>query len=295
MVRNSTKKDKMLIKKFDPWNSKLCTCPFKYSFSPYVGCSHGCLYCYASSYIPKFSEVRVKKDVIKKLNKEISKIGQNKYVTIANSNDPYQPIEEKLKLTREALKIFSSHDFKIMIVTKSNLVLRDLDILKKSKAAVSITITTLDENKAKRLEPNAPSPEKRLEAIKILSRNGIPVIARIDPIIPLINDIEIDNLVRNVAESGARHIVSSTYKVKLDNWGRMKKEFPKEMNRLKDLYFKLGEKINGYYYLPQEYRYELMKRVFDKAREFNVTFAVCREGFIELNSGKTCDGSHLVQ
>jgi DNA repair photolyase len=284
-----------VITPFDPWKSKLCTCPFKYSFSPYVGCSHSCLYCYASSYIPRFSEVRVKKDIIKKLNKEISKIERHKYVTIANSNDPYQPIEEKLKLTREALKIFSSHDFKIMIVTKSNLVLRDLDILKKSKAAVSITITTLDENKAKRLEPNAPSPEKRLEAIKILSRNGIPVIARIDPIIPLINDMEIEDLVRNVAESGARHIVSSTYKVKLDNWGRMKKEFPKEMERVKYLYFKKGEKINGYYYLPREYRYYLMKRVFDKARKFNVTFAVCREGFIELNSGKTCDGFHLIQ
>ena len=67
------------------------------------------------------------------------------------------------------------------------------------------------------------------------------------------------------------------------------------MNRLKDLYFKFGEKINGYYYLPQEHRYKLMKRVFDKAREFNVTFAVCREGFVELNSGKTRDGSHLIQ
>jgi len=177
---------------FDPWKGKLCTCPPKYSFSPYVGCSHGCLYCYASSYIPRFFEVRVKKDLIKQLNKEISKIRENKYVAIANSNDPYQPIEEKLKLTREALKIFSSHNFKIMIVTKSNLVTRDLDVLKKSRVAVSITITTLDENKSKRLEPNAPSPQKRLEAIEVLSKSGIPTIARIDPIIPFINDGEID-------------------------------------------------------------------------------------------------------
>ena len=284
-----------VITPFDPWKSKLCTCPFKYSFSPYVGCSHGCLYCYASSYIPKFSEVRVKRDLIKQLNREITKIKQNKYVTIANSNDPYQPIEEKFKLTREALRIFSSHSFKIMIVTKSNLILRDLDILKKSKVAVSITITTLNENKAKKLEPNAPSPEKRLEALKILSKSGIPVIARIDPIIPMINDMEIDDLVRSVAEVGIKHIVSSTYKVKLDNWSRMKKEFPKEMEKIKHLYFSKGEKINGYYYLPKEYRYELMKKVFDKAKELNVTFAVCREGFVELNCSKTCDGSHLIQ
>jgi len=284
-----------VITLFDPWKSKLCTCPFKYSFSPYVGCSHNCLYCYATSYIPRFSEVRVKKDVIKQLNREISKIKQNKYVTIANSNDAYQSIEEKLKLTREALKIFSNHGFKIMIVTKSNLVLRDLDILKKSRIAISITITTLDENKAKRLEPNAPSPGKRLEAIKILSKNGIPTIARIDPIIPLINDMEIDELVKRVSEAGAKHIVSSTYKVKLDNWERMKRGFPEEMKKLRSLYFIKGERISGYYYLPRKYRLELMKKVAEKTKEHGVTFAVCREGFTDLNTTKTCDGSHLIQ
>jgi len=236
----------------------------------------------------------VKKDVVKQLNKEIPKIRQNKYVTIANSNDPYQPLEENLKLTREAVKIFSNNDFKIMILTKSNLVVRDLDILKKARAAVSITITTLDEKKAKRLEPNAPPPEKRLEAIKFLSKNGIPTIARVDPIIPFINDAEIDELVRAVAEAGAKHIVSSTYKVKLDNWKRMEKEFPEEMKKLRSLYFVKGERINGYYYLPVEYRYRLMKRIAERVKEFGITFAVCREGFLKLNTANTCDGSHLI-
>jgi len=237
----------------------------------------------------------VKKDVIKQLNKEISKIRENKYVTIANSNDPYQPIEEKLKLTREVLKIFSSHNFKIMIVTKSNLVTRDLDVLKKSRAAVSITITTLDENKSKRLEPNASPPQKRLEAIEVLSKNEIPTIARIDPIIPLINDEEIDALVKAVTKAGAKHIVSSTYKVKIDNWKRMEKEFPREMKKLRNLYFLKGEKINGYYYLSKDYRYLLMKKVAKNAKENGITFAVCREGFIDLNTSKTCDGSHLIE
>ena len=283
-----------LITPFDPWKSKLCTCPLKYSFSPYVGCQHNCLYCYASSYIPRFFEPRIKKDVIKQLNKEIPKIKQNKYVTIANSNDPYQPLEEKLKLTRGSLKIFSNHKFKIMIVTKSNLVVRDLDILKKARVAISITITTLDEKKAKRLEPNAPSPEKRLEAIRYLSKNRIPTIARVDPIIPFINDTEIDELVRAVAEAGARHIVSSTYKVKLDSWKRMEREFPEEMKKLRSLYFVKGERVNGYYYLPVEYRYRLMKRIAERVKEFGITFAVCREGFSSLNTSNTCDGSHLI-
>ena len=277
---------------FDPWKNKLCTCPFKYSFSPYVGCSHGCLYCYASSYIPRFSEVRVKKDVIGRLIKEVSKI-KDKYVSISNSSDPYQKIEERLKLTREALKVFINNNFRIMIITKSNLIVRDLDILKKGRVVVSMTITTLDELKARKLEPNAPLPNKRIEALKILSENGIPTVARIDPIIPLVNEGEIREILREMARIGVRHIVSSTYKVKIDNWRRMEAEFPKEMKKLKRLYFVNGERIGGYYYLPKEYRYLLMEKVAEEARKYGITFATCREGFLELNTSKVCDGSHL--
>jgi DNA repair photolyase len=282
------------LSRFDPWRSKLCTCPFKYSFSPYVGCSHGCLYCYASSYIRDFYKPRIKKDVLKNLKKEIVKIKENKYVSIANSSDPYQHLEEKYRLTREALKIFLQHKFRVMIITKSDLVIRDIDVLKNSKVAVSITITTLDKEKAKKLEPNAPNPERRLEALRILSENNIPTIARIDPIIPFINDYEIEEIVKEVKNVGVKHIVSSTYKVRMDNWKRMNEVFTEETKKLEILYFKHGEKYNGYYYLPKNYRYILMKKVFEEAKKNNLTFAVCREGFIEFNSAKSCDGSHLI-
>jgi DNA repair photolyase len=282
------------LSRFDPWRSKLCTCPFKYSFSPYVGCSHGCLYCYASSYIRDFYKPRIKKDVLKNLKKEIVKIKENKYVSIANSSDPYQHLEEKYRLTREALKIFLQHNFRVMIITKSDLVIRDIDVLKNSKVAVSITITTLDKEKAKKLEPNAPNPERRLEALRILSENNIPTIARIDPIIPFINDYEIDEIVKEVKNAGVKHIVSSTYKVRMDNWKRMSEVFTEEMKKLGNLYFKHGEKYNGYYYLPKNYRYVLMKKVFEEAKKNDLTFAVCREDFIEFNSAKSCDGSHLI-
>jgi DNA repair photolyase len=278
---------------FDPWRCELCNCRFKYSFSPYVGCSHLCQYCYASSYISRFFEPRVKMEVIKSLNREVSKIKSNKYVTIASSSDPYQHLEERLKLTREALKIFYHHEFKISILTKSNLVLRDLDILKKARVVVGITITTLDEDKAKKLEPGAPSPQKRIETIKTLSKNGIPTVARIDPIIPYINDSEIEELVKCCAEAGASNIVSSTYKVKIDNWVRMKKSFPEEMSKLRNFYFSKGEKISGYYYLPKAYRLKIMKKVANEARKFGIDFSVCREGFFELNTG-SCDGFHLL-
>ncbi len=282
------------LSRFDPWRSKLCTCPFKYSFSPYVGCSHGCLYCYASSYIKDFYKPRIKKDVLKNLKKDIVKIKENKYVSIANSSDPYQHLEEKYRLTREAIKIFLQHQFRVMIITKSDLVIRDIDVLKNSKVAVSITITTLDKEKAKKLEPNAPNPERRLNALRVLSENNIPTIARIDPIIPLINDYEIEEIVKEVKSAGVKHIVSSTYKVRMDNWKRMSEVFTEEMKKLEILYFKHGEKYNGYYYLPKNYRYVLMKKVFEEAKKNNLTFAVCREGFIEFNSAKSCDGSHLI-
>jgi DNA repair photolyase len=196
-------------------------------------------------------------------------------------------------LTREALKIFYHHDFKISILTKSNLVLRDLDILKKARVVVGITITTLDEDKAKKLEPRASSPQKRIETIKTLSKNGIPTVARIDPIIPYVNDSEIEELVKCYAEAWASNIVSSTYKVKIDNWVRMKKSFPEEMSKLRNFYFSKGEKISGYYYLPKAYRLKIMKRVANEARKFGIDFSVCREGFFELNTG-SCDGFHLL-
>jgi len=284
----------MIISNFDPWKSKLCTCPLKYSFSPYVGCSHGCLYCYASSYIKNFNKPRAKKNVIRKLKEEIKKIKDKRYVSIANSSDPYQELEKKLKLTRESIKIFLKNNFKILILTKSDLILRDLDILKNSSVVVSITITTLENWKAKKLEPNAPSPEKRIETLRILSENNIPTVVRIDPIIPLINDCEIEEIVKTVAENGAKHIVSSTYKVKKDNWERMKNEFPEEMKKLEHFYFSRGEKIHGYLYLPKNIRYNLMRRVFEEAKKYGLSFSVCREGFFELNTS-ICDGSHLFK
>ncbi|MFH8132551.1 MAG: radical SAM protein, partial [Candidatus Aenigmatarchaeota archaeon] len=154
-----------VINFFDPWKSKLCTCPKKYSFSPYTGCSHSCLYCYASSYIKKFFNCRPKKDLLKKLEEDLKKVDKRFPISVSNSSDPYVPEEEKLKLTRDCLRYFAFHDCKILLITKSDLVLRDLDILSRMRSCVSITITTLNEEIAKKLEPKAPSPEKRIKAV----------------------------------------------------------------------------------------------------------------------------------
>jgi DNA repair photolyase len=283
-----------VIREFDPWKGKLCTCPKKYSFSPYTGCSHKCLYCYASSYIPNFFNCRVKKNLIRRLIRDLTKIDRNLPISMANSSDPYPLIERDLKLTRTCLKLFKQANCRVLIITKSDLVTRDIDILKNMKVSVSISITTLNQDTASRLEPRAPSPEKRINAIKKLTAVGIPISVRLDPIIPGINDPEIENLVKVLGEIGVLHVVSSTYKARYDNWKRMIKAFPNEMKKLKRLYFKNGEKISNSIYLPKKLRFKLMKKVADACKKHNLTFATCREGFIGLHTSRSCDGSHLI-
>ena len=182
-----------LITLFDPWKSKLCTCPQKYSLSSYTGCSHGCLYCYASSYIVNFAKPREKKDFLKRLEREVKKLPPGSFITMANSSDPYLGLEEKLKLTRQALGILKNYHLKLMIVTKSSLVVRDLDILKEFKSiVVAISLTTLNETLTKKLEPNVCLPKERLKAIKTLSAH-IPVVCRFDPLIYPLNTGEVEN------------------------------------------------------------------------------------------------------
>jgi DNA repair photolyase len=126
-----------LITRFDPWQSSQCTCPPKLTFNPYTGCSHNCVYCYASSYIPRFADCRPKKDLLKRLEHEAEKLsGQT--VSMSNSSDPYPPMEKELGLTRESLKILSRSRCRIQIVTKSPLAARDADLL--SVASVMVRI-----------------------------------------------------------------------------------------------------------------------------------------------------------
>ncbi len=280
-----------LITEFDPWRSKLCTCPPKLTFNPYTGCDHACVYCYASSYIPRFFNCRPKKDLIPKLKREAAKL-KGELISIANSSDPYPNLEAKTCLTRKCLEVLSQHDCKIQIITKSNLVIRDIDLLRKIPSMVSMTITTDDDNMAKLIEPHAPPPSERLKTIESLIEKGIPTSVRIDPLIPFINDNP-ENLVKTLASMGIKHITSSTYKIKQDNWQRLSITLPKTAEKLKPLYFENGEKIGRYVYLPRDLRLKLMKTVGVLAERHGMRFGTCREGLSHLNTA-TCDGSWLI-
>jgi DNA repair photolyase len=280
-----------LISEFDPWHSALCTCPSKLTFNPNTGCDHGCVYCYASSYIPEFPSCRPKRNLSSRLRKEADKL-KGETISMANSSDPYPTIEEKTAVTRECLEILSGSNCKLQIVTKSNLVVRDIDLLKKIPSMVSMTITTDNDNIAAVLEPNAPRPSERLEAIRILASNGIPTSARIDPIIPFLND-KAGSLIKKLASLDIKHITCSTYKVKTDNWRRLSKAFPELARKLEPLYFGKGERTSGYIYLPKDLRLELMKNVRTFAKQNDISFGTCREGLSFLNTA-TCDGSWLT-
>ncbi len=280
-----------LITSFDPWRSSLCICPPKLTFNPYTGCDHNCLYCYATSYIPNHQKCHPKKDLLGSLKREAAKLcGET--ISMCNSSDPYPKIEATEGLTRRCLEELSECNCRIQIITKSNLVTRDGDLLTKVPATVALTITTLDDQLARILEPHAPSPNQRIRAAQDLIQAGVPVSARIDPIIPNLND-QPQKLLEELAAVGVKHVTVSTYKAKPDNWARLAKAFPDQMAVLKPMYFVKGERVGGNVLLPKDFRFKMLKSVRDLAEAQGLRFGVCREGLPQLNTA-ACDGSWLM-
>jgi DNA repair photolyase len=283
-----------LIKPFDPWKGKLCTCPPKYSISPYTGCSHGCIYCYARTYIRNFDRPTPKTDFLKRIERELKKLSQiepEAYLTISNSSDPYQVLEKDYHLTRSLLEMLVNYRFRVMIVTKSDLVARDLDILERLNAVVVISITTLNSELSRKLEPQAPSPDARLKTLELIS-SRVPVIVRFDPLIFPITTDEIPSVVKEAAKKGIKHIVTSTLKVRPAILKKLKEVFPEKANILERLYRIEGEKKGGYTYIPKEIRKELLEKVCSCCKKEGITVTYCREGF-PLPKELHCDGSHL--
>lgn len=283
-----------VIREFDPWGDPLCTCPKKYGFNPYTGCLHRCIYCYITSYIPRAFDCRVKKNLIVRVERDLKRADKRRVISMSNSSDPYPPMEAKLKLTRACLKLFTREGCQVQVITKSDLVARDVDLLSRMRCVVSFTITTLDRNLSRKLEPRAPAPERRLKAMRKLSSAGVPVSLRLDPVIPGLNDTEIERIVKAAAATGAKHVTSSTFKPRPDSWHRVQRVFPEATAKLAPLYFKHGERHHNSRYLPRELRLELMKQVEKACAAHGLTFASCREGLQELTTGASCDGSHLI-
>ncbi len=283
-----------VIREFDPWDSEMCTCPDKYSLNPYTGCGHRCIYCYAT-YIPNFFEPRRKEDIVDRVEKDVQKLPKGSLISLSNSSDPYLPMDKEHMDTKECLKVLRDHEIRVLIVTKGVHGERDIDILKEMEAAVTVSICTLREEIKEKLEPNAPSGQERLDLVETLAEEDIPVGVRFDPIFPEITEEEIPEIVKKISEAGAEHIVSSTFKARGDSWKRFKLAFPDTAADLEELYFEKGEKIDNSYYLSEEKRMNILKRVAKKCEEYGISFATCREGLSGLTTADSCDGSHLIK
>ncbi len=187
----------------------------RYNLNLYRGCQHQCIYCDSRSdcyHIENFADILVKTNAIEVLKDELPRKRMKGTIGFGSMNDPYMPIEKERELTRKALEVIEKNRFPVHILTKSTLVLRDIDILKKIAehyAAVSFTITTADDELCKKLEPGAPVASERFAAMKELSENGIYTGVLMIPILPFIEDTKenVEAIVSQAAESGASYIL----------------------------------------------------------------------------------------
>ena len=188
-----------------------------YNMNLYRGCQHACIYCDTRSEcygINDISKISVKSNALELLTKELRSKRKNRAtIGTGSMNDPYMPIEKELELTRRALRIIASERFPVHIITKSSLAMRDADVLQeisKIYAAVSFTITTYNDNLAKRLEPAAPKSSDRFEAMKHIAKLGIYTGVTLMPVLPFINDTKenIENILKKAKDSGASYIIA---------------------------------------------------------------------------------------
>ncbi len=193
--------------------------PFVWTLNPYRGCEFGCKYCYAR-YAHEFMELRdplqferkifAKRFVPKHFRQELRKVKSDQSIWIGTATDPYQPAERRFRVTQSILEVFAGErGFRVGITTKSDLVVRDADLLatvaRANAVRVNLTITTLDEALARALEPMAPRPALRIKAVRDLARAGIRVAVMAHPVMPLINDSEasLNAVCQAAAEAGA--------------------------------------------------------------------------------------------
>jgi len=225
-------------KRPDPWFG------IKYNMNLYRGCQHQCIYCDSRSecyQIENFADILIKANAIDLLRKELSRKRIKGTVGTGSMNDPYMPLEAKVNLTGRALQVIAEFRFGVHILTKSDLVLRDVALLReisREYAAVSFTITTADDDLGKKLEPGAALVSQRFEAMRVLAAEGILTGVMLMPVLPFIEDNE-DNIAQIVArarECGASYIIASFGMTLRDRqrayyYGQLDKLFPGLRNK----------------------------------------------------------------
>jgi DNA repair photolyase len=223
---------------------------FDYSFNPYRGCEHGCIYCYArpsheflgfSSGLDFESKIMIKENAPKLLEEQFNKKSYKPDVILFCGNtDPYQPVERRLEITRKSLQVCLDYRNPVSVITKNALVLRDADILQEmaglNLVSVMISISSLDKELANKMEPRTSIPERRLRVIEELAKNGVPAGVNIAPVIPGLTDKEIPLILKRASECGAKMagyiLLRLPYSVKylFSDW--LKNELPGLANKI---------------------------------------------------------------
>jgi DNA repair photolyase len=254
--------------------------PFTWTINPYRGCEFACKYCYAR-YTHEFMELRdgvdfeqkifVKQHAADLLRQELHHVKPGEEIAIGTATDPYQPAERRFEVTRAILEELARHrGLEIGIVTKSNLVLRDTDILqqiaKNNRLFVNITITTLKADLARILEPRAPRPDLRLEAMQQLNQAGVAAGVICAPVLPGITDSprDLEALVRATAKAGGKYVFANSLFLKPCSAAVFLPFLEKEFPQLVESYQK---RFKGRAFLPESYRKplsQLMKRLRQK-------------------------------
>ena len=193
--------------------------PFDQSVNPYRGCEHGCIYCYArpshawldlSPGLDFETRLFAKPDAARLLKRELARSGYRcRPIALGTNTDPYQPIERRWRITRAIVEVLHDCDHPLLITTKSSMVERDLDLLsamaKKRLVKVAISVTTLDRTLARRMEPRATAPQRRLQSLEALAAAGVPTGVMFAPVIPALNDGELERVLQQAARRGVRY------------------------------------------------------------------------------------------
>ena len=199
--------------------------PFTWTINPYRGCEFGCRYCYAR-YTHEFMEMRdgmefeqkiyVKQQATELLRRDLRRVKADEAIAIGTATDPYQPAERRYEITRGILQEFARHrGYEVSIITKSNMMVRDIELLqavaKTNRFSVHVTVTTLDVELARILEPRAPRPDLRMDAVRALSQAGLRVGVSCSPVVPGITDApkDLESVIRAAAEAGAQYVFAN--------------------------------------------------------------------------------------
>ncbi|MGL5414792.1 MAG: radical SAM protein [Clostridium sp.] len=252
-----------------------------YTMNIYRGCNHGCIYCDSRSNcynIIDFDTVRAKEDSAEIIENDLKKKRKKGVIGTGAMSDPYNSFEKKYELTRNALKIIEKYRFGVSIATKSSLIIRDIDILKRiqenAEVLIKITITSIEDEVSKVIEPGVDPSSERFKAVKELSDNGIYVGILFMPILPFINDTEenVRGIVKKAYESGAKFIYTHGIGVTLRNNQRVHYYEKLKENYNKDI-VKMYEDVYGEDYICPSPKHEKLMEIFrSECEKYNILY-----------------------